>query len=64
MGAAILGAVASNKFTSVVEAMAVMNKVGAIIKPAKETEIANYHSAKYQIFLELYKDQIKYQQMF
>ena len=61
LGSAILGAVASGNFSSIIEAMGAMNQVGNIIKP--DPKAANYHAKKYKIFLELYEDQVKYKGM-
>jgi FGGY-family pentulose kinase len=61
LGSAILGAVASGQFKSIIEAMAAMNQIGNIIKP--ENKAADYHAKKYKIFLEMYEDQVKYKGM-
>jgi len=62
LGSAILGAVASGCFNSVVEAMAAMNRVGRIIKPA-EGVVKEYHKAKYRVFQRMYEDQIDYREI-
>jgi FGGY-family pentulose kinase len=59
LGSAILGAVASAQYTSVIEAMAGMTRAGKSIKPAAGAQ-AEYHTAKYNVFKRMYDDQIAY----
>ena len=59
LGSAILGAVASGDFGSVLDAMAAMNKAGDVIEPAGG-EVAKYHEAKHKIFQKMYEDQMAY----
>ncbi len=62
LGSAILGAVASGDFGSVLAGMAAMNKAGDVIEPAG-SEVAHYHEAKHKVFHKLYEDQIAYRQI-
>jgi len=59
LGAAILGAVASGAYGSVLEAMGAMNRIGLAIEPAGG-RVADYHEAKYRVFLRLFDDQMAY----
>ncbi|XP_073400692.1 FGGY carbohydrate kinase domain-containing protein isoform X3 [Dendrobates tinctorius] len=59
VGAAILGACASRDFTSIMEAMQKMAKVGKIVLPNSEHN--RFYEKKYQVFLKLYKHQKEYQ---
>lgn len=59
LGSAILGAVASGAYGSVLEAMGEMNRVGQTVEPAGG-RVADYHEAKYQVFLRLFDDQMAY----
>jgi FGGY-family pentulose kinase len=54
LGAAMLGAVACGKYSSLLEAMQQMNAAGEIIKPRKG-KVAAYHTQKYRAFHYLYK---------
>ncbi len=62
LGAAILGAVAAGQYRSVMEAMAAMSEAGRVIKPVGD-EVAQYHRAKYEVFLRLYEDQMVYRKI-
>ena len=62
LGSAILGAVASGYFGSVVEAMAAMTRAGKIIKPAAGV-VKEYHKTKYRVFQRMYEDQIVYREI-
>lgn len=62
LGSAILGAVASGHFSSVVEAMASMTRAGRIIKPAAGA-VNEYHKSKYRVFLRMYDDQMVYREI-
>jgi ribulose kinase len=53
LGSAVLGAVASGHYKSVVEAMAAMAHAGEVIEPAGG-ETRQYHDAKYKNFLHMY----------
>ena len=63
LGSAILGAVASKHFGSILEAMAAMNRVGSVVEPSRMQSIESYHNRKYEVFMELYKDQLKYRKL-
>jgi len=62
LGSAILGAVASGDFGSVLEAMAAMNEAGDVIEPAAG-KTAKYHHAKHEIFLKMYEHQMAYRKI-
>ena len=62
LGSAILGAVSSGDFKSVLEAMGSMNSIGEIISPALE-KVPNYHKSKYEVFHKMFEDQILYKEM-
>lgn len=59
LGSAILGAVASGKFSTVFEAMTRMNKAGRVIYPETEN-VKEYHEKKYNVFHEMYNNQMSY----
>ncbi|KAL9442452.1 hypothetical protein AB3S75_020876 [Citrus x aurantiifolia] len=58
LGAAILGAVAAKRYSSLIEAMKAMNAAGLVIHPSKDPKVKKYHDAKYLIFRELYEQQV------
>lgn len=58
LGAAILGAVAAKRYSSLIEAMKAMNAAGQVIHPSKDPKVKKYHDAKYLIFRELYEQQV------
>ncbi|GAV59607.1 FGGY_N domain-containing protein/FGGY_C domain-containing protein [Cephalotus follicularis] len=58
LGAAILGAVAAKKYSSLMEAMKALNAAGQVIHPSKDPKVKKYHDAKYHIFRELYEQQL------
>ncbi|KAF8033581.1 hypothetical protein BT93_C0006 [Corymbia citriodora subsp. variegata] len=58
LGAAILGAVAAKKYSSLGEAMKAMNAAGLVIHPSNDLRIKKYHDAKYRIFRELYEQHL------
>ncbi|KAL7224676.1 hypothetical protein ACSBR1_026038 [Camellia fascicularis] len=60
LGAAILGAVAAKKYTSVNEAMKALNAAGQVVHPSEDPKVKKYHDAKYRIFHELYEQQISH----
>ncbi len=62
LGSAILGAVASGDFASVMEAMAAMERPGAIVEPAAGP-VKDYHEKKYQVFRRMYDDFIAYREI-
>ena len=55
LGAAILGAVASGDYKSVLGAMAAMNSAGKVIEPTSGA-VKKYHDAKYKVFQRMYDD--------
>ncbi|WP_022942601.1 FGGY-family carbohydrate kinase [Psychromonas hadalis] len=61
LGAAMLGATASSFYTSLESAIKNMSSEGKRILP--NVDKTKFYNAKYQVFLEMYEDQIKYQNM-
>lgn len=61
LGAAMLGATASGTYSNLGDAIKRMANEGERILP--NIENARFHEAKYQVFLEMYEDQMKYQSM-
>lgn len=62
LGSAILGAVASGAFPSVLDAMAAMNKAERVIEPSRGA-VAEFHAKKHKVFHRMYEDQLKYREM-
>jgi FGGY-family pentulose kinase len=62
LGAAILGAVAADDYSNVVEAMGAMNRADQVIKPATGV-VAKYHETKYRVFHRQYEDLMKYREI-
>nr|DAD27659.1 TPA_asm: hypothetical protein HUJ06_029127 [Nelumbo nucifera] len=60
LGAAILGAVAAKKYSSVDEAMKALNAAGQVIHPSEDPKVKKYHDAKYRIFQDLYEQQLSH----
>ncbi|KAF7154781.1 hypothetical protein RHSIM_Rhsim01G0007000 [Rhododendron simsii] len=60
LGAAILGAVAAKKYSSLSEAMKALNAAGQVVHPSKDPKVRKYHDAKYRIFRELYEQQLSH----
>ncbi|KAF3329647.1 FGGY carbohydrate kinase domain-containing protein isoform X2 [Carex littledalei] len=58
LGAAILGAVASNKYTTLHFAMKALNAAGQVIYPSNDPKVKRYHDSKYKIFRSLYEQQL------
>ncbi|CAM8965027.1 unnamed protein product [Rhodiola kirilowii] len=58
LGAAILGAVAAKKYSTLNEAMKTLNGAGQVIHPSKNPKVKKYHDAKYSIFRQLYEQQV------
>jgi ribulose kinase len=58
LGCAILAAAACDEFPTVTEAMATMSSVSHTIKP--RVGFKEFHEKKYRVFHEMYKDQLKY----
>ncbi|XP_028775380.1 FGGY carbohydrate kinase domain-containing protein isoform X2 [Neltuma alba] len=63
LGAAILGAVASKKFSSLNEAMKALNAAGQVIRPSEDPKVKKYHDTKYKIFRSLYEQQLSYRSL-
>ncbi|XP_054806367.1 uncharacterized protein LOC129309049 isoform X2 [Prosopis cineraria] len=63
LGAAILGAVASKKFSTLSEAMKALNAAGQVIHPSEDPKVRKYHDTKYKIFRSLYEQQLSYRCM-
>ncbi len=59
LGSAILGAVASGDFDSVLAAMSAMNVAGEVIEPAGGA-VAEYHRKKHTVFQRMHGDQLAY----
>jgi len=59
LGSAILGAVASGAFPSVLDAMAAMSRAERVIEP-RRGPAAEFHNRKHQIFHRMYEDQVAY----
>lgn len=62
LGSAILGAVASGDFASVLDAMAAMNRAEKVIEP-QGGATAEYHARKHKVFHRMYDDQMAYREM-
>ncbi|XP_058226928.1 uncharacterized protein LOC131335538 isoform X1 [Rhododendron vialii] len=60
LGAAILGAVAAKKYSSLSEAMKALNAAGQVVHPSNDPKVRKYHDAKYRIFRELYEQQLSH----
>ncbi|KAI9192333.1 hypothetical protein LWI28_021365 [Acer negundo] len=58
LGAAILGAVAAKKYSTLIDAMKALNAAGQVIHPSKDPKVKKYHDAKYSIFRGLYEQQV------
>lgn len=59
IGAAVLGACASQDYSSIQEAMGKMAKVGRIVQP--DDELQSFYERKYKVFLRLFAHQREYQ---
>jgi FGGY-family pentulose kinase len=59
LGAAMLGAVASGRRASLLEAMAAMNEASAVIEPTGGA-VAAFHDAKHRVFHRMHEDQLAY----
>ncbi len=62
LGSAVLGAVASGDFVSIMDAMAGMEQVGDIVRPAGGP-VGEYHERKYRVFHRMYEDFMSYRGM-
>lgn len=61
LGAAMLGATACGHFHSLPDAIQAMSSFGERIEPRPAPQ--RFHDAKYQVFLTMYDDQMKYRQI-
>lgn len=59
VGAAVLGACASQDYTTIQEAMEKMAKVGRVVQP--DQELQSFYERKYKVFLQLFSHQRAYQ---
>jgi FGGY-family pentulose kinase len=62
LGSALLGAVASGDFPSVVAGMGAMNRAERVIEPAG-ADVRRYHDRRYKVFHRMYEDQLTYREM-
>jgi FGGY-family pentulose kinase len=62
LGAAVLGAVASGSYPSVLAAMNAMNQADKVIAPTKG-KLAAYHDRKYQVFHRMHLDFLAYRKI-
>ena len=56
-----MASVASGEYKNYKEALSKMSKKAKLIKPDKTNK--KYYESKYKIYLELYKDKLKYEKM-
>ncbi|WP_434361094.1 FGGY-family carbohydrate kinase [Parasalinivibrio latis] len=61
LGSAMLGAVAGGAYPGIPAAMSAMSRPGRTIYPQPDT--ADFFDAKYRVFHEMYRDQMKYKAM-
>ncbi|CAN9503098.1 unnamed protein product [Ophioblennius macclurei] len=61
VGAAVLGACASQDYTNIQEAMEKMAKVGKVVHP--DRELQSFYERKYKVFLRLFSHQREYQDL-
>ncbi|XP_076018310.1 FGGY carbohydrate kinase domain-containing protein isoform X1 [Genypterus blacodes] len=59
LGAAVLGACASQDYSTIQEAMEKMAKVGKVVQP--DRELQSFYERKYKVFLRLFAHQREYQ---
>jgi FGGY-family pentulose kinase len=62
LGSAVLGAVASGDFPTIMEAMAAMESPGEVIRP-EAGAIRDYHEKKYRVFHRMYEDFMTYREL-
>lgn len=62
LGSAVLGAVASGAFPSVLAAMSAMNSAGPVVAPATG-RLARYHEAKHRVFQRMHADFLAYRRL-
>jgi FGGY-family pentulose kinase len=58
LGAAMIGAVASGRYPSLLAAMGAMNEAGDVVAPTPDVE--RYYEGKYRVFQRMYADQMAY----
>jgi FGGY-family pentulose kinase len=61
LGSAILGAVASGAFASIVDGMRAMSRTSRVLAP--NPTVREYHDKKHQVFLRMYDDQMAYRKL-
>jgi ribulose kinase len=59
LGAAMLGAVASGHYASLLAAMGAMNEAATVIEPTGG-DVARFHQAKHRVFQRMHDDQLEY----
>ena len=59
LGSAINASIASGIYPTYKEALSNMGKLGDIVKPNKE--LSNYYNKKYEIYLDMFNDKLKYE---
>ncbi len=62
LGAAVLGAVSSGRYATLLDAMGAMNAAGRVITPARGA-VARYHAAKYRVFHQLHADFLQHRRL-
>jgi len=62
LGAAVLGAVASGRCATLLDAMSAMNAAGRVITPARGA-VGRYHAAKYRVFHRLHADFLEHRRL-
>jgi FGGY-family pentulose kinase len=62
LGAAVLGAVASTRNATLLDAMGAMNVAGRTLKPSRGA-VARYHAAKYRVFHQLHADFLQHRRL-
>ncbi|KAF5185463.1 Carbohydrate kinase, FGGY-related [Thalictrum thalictroides] len=60
LGAAILGSVAAKNYSSLRDAMKALNAAGQVFHPTIDPKVKKFHDAKFQIFRELYEQQLSH----
>jgi FGGY-family pentulose kinase len=59
LGSAMLGAVASGSYPSLLAAMAAMNEAATVVEPSGG-DVARFYDAKYRVFQRMHDDQLAY----
>ncbi|KMZ73202.1 Ribulokinase [Zostera marina] len=60
LGAAILGSVATKKYSGLHDAMKALSAAGQVVHPSKDERVKKYHDAKYEIYKSLYEQQLSH----